>query len=69
MADRQGQFDNSFSGGSDVWDDGLAGELLLQDYFDTTIVDKVYVGAGNRASRYVGAQADPAPYVGAKALF
>jgi len=26
--------ENNYSGGSDVWDDGLVGEILLQDYFD-----------------------------------
>ena len=32
------QFDARYggSGGSDVWDNGLAGELLLADFFDTT---------------------------------
>lgn len=26
--------ENSYSGGSDVWDNDLAGEILLQDYFE-----------------------------------
>src|SRR5574343_285976 len=35
MADKFGQFDNELSGGSDTWDSGLAGEILLADYFET----------------------------------
>ena len=33
MADLFGQYDNQIRGGADVWDDGLAGQILLQDYF------------------------------------
>lgn len=33
MADKWGQFDNELSGGSDTWDNGLAGSILLADYF------------------------------------
>jgi hypothetical protein len=33
MADLSGQFDNRISGGSDQWDNGLAGQIRLQDYF------------------------------------
>ncbi|MFA5989691.1 MAG: hypothetical protein WC803_08810 [Sphingomonas sp.] len=35
MADRWGQIDNGLSGASDKWDDGLAGEILRADYFET----------------------------------
>jgi len=28
------QLDNPYLGGSDIWDDGLVGEILLQDYFE-----------------------------------
>ena len=34
MADLWGQFDNAYSGGSDIWDDDLVGKILLDDYFE-----------------------------------
>jgi len=34
MADRFGQFDNNLLGGSDAWDDGVVGQILLADYFE-----------------------------------
>lgn len=33
MADLWGQIESGLSGGSDKWDDGLAGSILLADYF------------------------------------
>lgn len=34
MADKWGQLDNPYSGGSDIWDDGLVGKILTEDYFE-----------------------------------
>lgn len=34
MAVQQPQYDNNISGGSDTWDNGLAGEIITADYFD-----------------------------------
>lgn len=34
MAVQFPELDNQYSGGSDIWDDGVAGEILLRDYFD-----------------------------------
>lgn len=49
MAVKSPQFDNSISGASDLWDNGLAGELITVDYFEEpasiieTIKDFIYV--------------------------
>jgi hypothetical protein len=49
MADRFGQFDNAYSGGADIWDDGLVGQILLQDYFaPTTIIGRVKMWTGTQ---------------------
>lgn len=50
MADLWGQTENNLSGASDRWDDGLAGEILLADYFAAAPVSlaglfKVWLGA------------------------
>lgn len=34
--DKFGQYDNNIRGGADVWDDGLAGPILLADYFEAS---------------------------------
>ena len=45
MADRWGQFDNDLSGGSDKWDDGLVGSILLADYFEAAAPVEITGGA------------------------
>lgn len=44
MADLWGQIENAISGGSDKWDDGLVGAILLADYFLPT--SPAIIGSG-----------------------
>lgn len=50
MADKWGQFDNSLSGGADIWDDGLVGKILTDDYFEIITSNgqrvRVWTGTG-----------------------
>ena len=55
------------SGGTDVWDDGTAGLLLLQDFMQEAAADTVYLGV-SWASRYVGARPDAQLYLGQGSL-
>jgi hypothetical protein len=52
-----------FSSTTEQW---IAATLLA---YQDTVAEFLYLGSGNRASRYVGSQTAPLPYVGAKALF
>lgn len=49
MADLWGQFDNGYSGGSDIWDNDLVGKILLDDYFEFVTpsghIVRVWMGA------------------------
>lgn len=68
MADKWGQFDNELSGGSDTWDNGLAGEILLADYFDvsTPIADSFYKGSIGFSNVYKGSRGLVNLYLGTK---
>lgn len=69
MADRFGQLDNSYSGGSDIWD-GLVGSILLQDYFDVPApTGAIYIGAAGVAVKYVGVRTEEQLYLGAGNLW
>ena len=54
-------------GGDDVWDDGTAGLLLLQDFMQEAAANTVYSGV-SWASRYVGARPDAQLYLGQGSL-
>lgn len=55
------------SGGADVWDNGLAGLLLLQDFIQPMSSDTVYLGS-DWGSRYAGSRLDSQLYLGVKTL-
>ena len=55
------------SGGADVWDNGTAGLLLVQDFMQEAAADTMYLGL-SWASRYVGARPDAQLYLGPGSL-
>lgn len=63
------QFDRSARAGADIWDDGQAGVILAEDYFQAMPIEVIYLGPGGRNLRYVGAKQDSEIYLGTKALF
>lgn len=50
MADLWGQLDNEYSGAADIWDDGLVGKILLDDYFEIITSDGHLVRVWNGSS-------------------
>jgi hypothetical protein len=54
MAVKFPQFDNELLGGSDTWDNDLAGQILLQDYFEPAPATTAYVISDNTGSTYSG---------------
>ena len=70
MADTFGRTEGRGLGGADKWDDGLAGQILLQDYFSAAPSGPaIYLGAGSRATRYLGSRSDAQIYLGTGTLF
>lgn len=55
------------SGGADVWDDGTAGLLLVQDFMQEAAAGTVYLGA-DWAQRYLGGRSDGQLYLGQGSL-
>lgn len=73
MANKFGQFDNQIPGGSDIWDNGLAGDILLADYFspqvEPPVLTAIYRGSKLRAQVYFGVRSDTQLYRGVGQLF
>jgi hypothetical protein len=52
MAVKFPQFDNELLGGSDTWNNDLAGQILLQDYFEPAPATTAYVISANTTGPY-----------------
>ena len=65
MAKEFGQIFNDYSGGAFVWDSGLVGDILLQDYFDEPIVEnRLYLGTRLESEILVSARSKSVIFVG-----